>query len=137
MPTEEELSGVQSQHRPPRPSPTSIGNHKLKPQTLMLGDGFDPELSEGSLKPPIFLTSTFVFENAAAGKRFFVDGPAGKPHFDLEAYVVHRLIAAGVGEVEALNLDTYGDEDRFYSFRRATHRGEADYGRQVSLIGLP
>jgi YfiH family protein len=70
-------------------------------------------------------------------QRFFVDGPAGKPHFDLEAYVVHRLIAAGVGEVEALNLDTYGDEDRFYSFRRATHRGEADYGRQVSLIGLP
>jgi copper oxidase (laccase) domain-containing protein len=70
-------------------------------------------------------------------RRFFVEGPAGKPHFDLEAYVVHRLIAAGVGEVEALNLDTYGDEDRFYSFRRATHRGEADYGRQVSLIGLP
>jgi YfiH family protein len=70
-------------------------------------------------------------------RRFFVDGPAGKPHFDLEAYVVHRLIAAGVGEVEALNLDTYADPGRFYSFRRATHRGEADYGRQVSLIGLP
>jgi YfiH family protein len=69
--------------------------------------------------------------------RFFVEGPAGKPHFDLEAYVVHRLIAGGVGEVEALNLDTYADPERFYSFRRATHRGEADYGRQVSLIGLP
>ena len=70
-------------------------------------------------------------------QRFFVKGPAGKPHFDLEAYVVHRLIAGGVGEVEALNLDTYADPERFYSFRRATHRGEADYGRQVSLIGLP
>jgi hypothetical protein len=70
-------------------------------------------------------------------ERFFVDGSAGKPHFDLEAYVVHRLIAAGVGEVEALNLDTYADTDRFYSFRRATHRGEPDYGRQVSLIALP
>jgi YfiH family protein len=70
-------------------------------------------------------------------RRFFIDGPAGKPRFDLEAYVVHRLIAAGVGEVEALNLDTYADEGRFYSFRRATHRGEPDYGRQVSLIGLP
>ena len=57
--------------------------------------------------------------------RFFVEGPAGKPHFDLEAYVVHRLLAAGIGEVEALNLDTYADADRFYSFRRATHRGEA------------
>ncbi|HET9812017.1 MAG TPA: cystathionine gamma-synthase family protein [Sphingomicrobium sp.] len=57
--------------------PTVIGNHKLKPSTLMMGYGFDPELSEGSLKPPIFLTSTFVFENAAAGKRFF-EGITGK-----------------------------------------------------------
>ena len=70
-------------------------------------------------------------------RRFFIEGPAGKPHFDLEAYVVHRLIAAGIGEVEALNLDTYADDDRFFSYRRATHRGEADYGRQLSAIGIP
>jgi YfiH family protein len=69
--------------------------------------------------------------------RFFVSGPAGKPHFNLEDYVVHRLIAAGIGEVEALNLDTYADPDRFFSFRRATHRGEADYGRQLSAIAIP
>ena len=75
-------------------------------------------------------------ETDPANHRFFVDGVAGKPHFDLEAYVVHRLIAAGVGEVEALNLDTYADADRFYSYRRATHRGEADYGRQLSAIAL-
>ena len=68
--------------------------------------------------------------------RFFAEGATGKPHFDLEAYVVHRLIAAGVGEVEALNLDTYADADRFYSYRRARHRGEADYGRQLSAIAL-
>lgn len=48
-----------------------IGGHSLKPSTLMMGHGFDPMLSEGALKPPIFLTSTFAFENAAAGKRFF------------------------------------------------------------------
>jgi copper oxidase (laccase) domain-containing protein len=51
--------------------------------------------------------------------------------------VVHRLIAAGIGEVEALNLDTYADADRFFSFRRATHRGEGDYGRQLSAIAIP
>ena len=68
--------------------------------------------------------------------RFFSQGGASKPHFDLEAYVVHRLEAAGIGQVEALHADTYADADRFYSYRRATHRGEADYGRQVSLIGL-
>jgi YfiH family protein len=68
--------------------------------------------------------------------RFFEPGPAGKPHFDLEAYVVHRLISAGIGEVEALNLDTYSKPDRFYSFRRSTHAGEADYGRQLSAIAI-
>jgi YfiH family protein len=73
----------------------------------------------------------------AGNDRFFATGLAGKPHFDLEAYIVHRLIAAGIGEVEALNLDTYADQDRFYSYRRATHRGEADYGRQISAIALP
>ena len=47
----------------------AIGNHQLHPSTLMMGHGYDPTLSEGSLKPPIFLTSTFVFESAAHGKR--------------------------------------------------------------------
>lgn len=70
-------------------------------------------------------------------ERFFVAETAGKPHFDLEAYVVHRLIAAGIDEIEAVNLDTYADDSRFFSFRRATHRGEADYGRQLSAIAIP
>ena len=61
----------------------------------------------------------------------------GHAQFDLEAYVAHRLAAAGVRTVEAMGLDTYADEDRFYSFRRATHRGEPGYGRQISIIGLP
>ncbi len=43
----------------------------------------------------------------------------------------------GVGTAEALGLDTYADPDRFFSFRRATHRGESDYGRQLSAIALP
>ena len=63
--------------RTPRQSPTKIGNHQLKPATLMMGYGFDPALSEGSLKPPIFLTSTFVFDRAADGKHFF-EGITGK-----------------------------------------------------------
>ena len=70
-------------------------------------------------------------------ERFFVQAPGERPRFDLEGYVVHRLESAGVRQVEPLHLDTYGDSDRFFSFRRATHRGEPDYGRQISLIGLP
>lgn len=80
---------------------------------------------------------TRFLEDDPGNHRFFVEGPAGKPHFDLEAYVVHRLILAGIGEIEALNLDTYGDSERFYSYRRATHRGEKDYGRQLSAIAIP
>jgi methionine-gamma-lyase len=90
LPTEDESSESPLHHRPPRPSPTSIGNHKLKAQTLMLGYGYDPELSEGSLKPPIFLTSTFAFENAAAGKRFF-EGVTGKRPGGAEGLIYSRF----------------------------------------------
>jgi methionine-gamma-lyase len=55
----------------PRPSKTRIGNHVLKPETLMLGYGYDPALSEGAVKPPVFLTSTFVFGSAEEGRDFF------------------------------------------------------------------
>ena len=88
MPNENEISG--SRHRRPRPSTTSIGNHRLKPSTLMMGYGFDPALSEGSLKPPVFLTSTFVFENAAAGKRFF-EGVTGKRPGGAEGLIYSRF----------------------------------------------
>jgi methionine-gamma-lyase len=60
-----------TESRRPKDVETHIGDHKLDPSTLMMGYGFDPALSEGSLKPPIFLTSTFVFDTAAEGKRFF------------------------------------------------------------------
>ncbi|MBD3733828.1 MAG: cystathionine gamma-synthase family protein [Sphingopyxis sp.] len=55
----------------PKTNSKKIGDKELSPATLMMGLGYDPVLSEGSLKPPIFLTSTFAFESAAAGKRFF------------------------------------------------------------------
>ncbi len=71
-----------------------------------------------------------------ANSGFFAPGRAGHRQFDLEGYVAHRLETAGVGAVERLGLDTYPDPARFYSFRRATHRAEATYGRQISLIGL-
>ena len=69
--------------------------------------------------------------------RFFVPRAAGKPHFDLAGYVAARLAAAGVRTIETLGLDTYSDEQRFFSYRRSTHRGQADYGRQLSLIAIP
>ena len=55
----------------PFPSKTHIGNHALHAETLMLNYGYDPQLSEGAVKPPVFLTSTFVFRTAEDGKDFF------------------------------------------------------------------
>lgn len=69
-------------------------------------------------------------------ERFFSPGRAGHHQFDLEGYVAARIAAAGVTRVEAKGIDTYAEPDRFFSFRRATHRGEPGYGRQISLIGL-
>ena len=80
-------------------------------------------------------------ESDPENERFFADGrvvedKGGHYQFDLEAYVVSRLAVAGIGRIEALGLDTYAGEDRFFSYRRATHRDEPSYGRQISIIGL-
>ncbi|PLK27040.1 peptidoglycan editing factor PgeF [Novosphingobium sp. TH158] len=66
----------------------------------------------------------------------FLPGRPGRWQFDLEGYVAARLQSAGIGAIEPLHLDTYADEARFFSYRRATHLGQANYGRQLSLIGL-
>jgi methionine-gamma-lyase len=67
-----------------------IGEHELRPETLMLGYGYDPSLSEGSVKPPVFLTSTFVFQTAEQGRDFF-DYLAGRraPPIDGEPGLIY------------------------------------------------
>jgi copper oxidase (laccase) domain-containing protein len=59
---------------------------------------------------------------------------AGHSMFNLSAYIAERAARAGIGGFEDLDLDTYADEARFFSYRRATHRKEPDYGRLVSII---
>ena len=78
-----------------------------------------------------------VVERDAIYDGFFVRSQrAGHFHFDLPGFICHRLRGAGVGCVVDLALDTYADEARFFSYRRATHRGEPDYGRLVGAIAL-
>jgi methionine-gamma-lyase len=76
--------------RKPKPEVRTIGGRRLSPSTLMMGYGYDPSLSEGSLKPPIFLTSTFVFPDAAAGKRHF-EGITGQRAGGAEGLVYSRF----------------------------------------------
>jgi YfiH family protein len=68
-----------------------------------------------------------LFSETTAGRHAF---------FDLPRFIGRRLEEAGVGEFVDLGLCTYSDEDRFYSYRRSTHRGEPDYGRLISAIAL-
>ncbi|WP_106638546.1 cystathionine gamma-synthase family protein [Allosphingosinicella vermicomposti] len=89
MADESDITGATPRRRP-KPDVIEIGGRKLKPATLMMGHGFDPALSEGALKPPIFLTSTFVFENAAAGKRHF-EGVTGKRPGGADGLVYSRF----------------------------------------------
>ena len=67
---------------------------------------------------------------------FFAYGEVGKWQFDLPAYISKRLKRHGVRHVEDLVFDTYASEKSYYSYRRATHRGEPNYGRQISMIAL-
>jgi methionine-gamma-lyase len=89
MQDENDITGATPRRRP-KASALEIGGRRLKPSTMMMGYGYDPMLSEGSLKPPIFLTSTFVFENAAAGKRHF-EGVTGKRPGGAEGLIYSRF----------------------------------------------
>jgi copper oxidase (laccase) domain-containing protein len=68
--------------------------------------------------------------------RHFAGGRGDRMQFDLPGYVLARLRAAGVGHAEWVRHCTYSDPDRFYSYRRSVHAGEADYGRLLSAIRL-
>ena len=74
---------------------------------------------------------------SAANASFFA--PAARPEhalFDLPRFIITRLAAAGVEQIEDLGRCTYSDPARFFSYRRATHCGESDYGRHISAIAL-
>ncbi len=68
--------------------------------------------------------------------RFFAQGTGDRMQFDLPAFGLHQLRAAGVGHAEWTRHCTYADPDRFYSYRRTTHEREADYGRLIAAITL-
>jgi YfiH family protein len=76
------------------------------------------------------------FEAQGSGRFFRPSARGGHALFDLPGYIAARLAAAGIGRVEDVGLCTYGDAERFFSYRRSTHRDEADYGRHLNAIVL-
>jgi len=99
--------------------------------TAVLG----PMISQASYEVGPTFPAPFLDQNAE-NSRFFI--PSEKPDhfmFDLAGYIVNRLTKAGVNASQTGHC-TYRAEQNFYSYRRATHRDEADYGRQLSAIVL-
>lgn len=92
-----------------------------------------PTIAQPSYEVDAGFRDRFIAQSAE-NARFFQPGAPGHWQFALPGYVAARLAAAGIGAIEDSALDTYADPDRFFSFRRASHRGEASYGRQVALI---
>ena len=87
-------------------------------------------------QPSYEVSDDFRAQFTEADVAFFRAGAPGHWQFDLPGYVGSRLKESRVGQIDVLPRDTYADRAQFYSFRRATHRGEPTYGRQLSLIGL-
>ena len=95
-----------------------------------------PSISQAAYEVgPEFLDS-FLTEDPLYA-RFFAQGQGDKMQFDLPGFGLMRLRGAGIGEATWTRHCTYADEDRFYSFRRTTHRREADYGRLIAAITCP
>ncbi|MEZ5926531.1 MAG: peptidoglycan editing factor PgeF [Hyphomicrobiaceae bacterium] len=92
----------------------------IGPDSFEVGADFEQELLAG-------VPESRAFFHFSAGRR---------SRFDLPGFCRWRLDRAGITGIEVLAVDTYADEQRFFSYRRSTHRKEADYGRQISAIVL-
>jgi hypothetical protein len=96
-----------------------------------------PCIAQSSYEVDASFRDRFLADDAGNTAFLTAAGAPDRWQFDLEAYVVARLRRAGIAQVEGLGLDTYAAPQRFFSFRRATHRSEPSYGRQISLIAPP
>jgi len=105
-----------------------------RPQEIRAALG--PCIAQGSYEVGPEFVAAFAASDADSARFFVASRNAGRPMFDLPGYIARRVEKAGVGAFEDLGLDTYADEERFFSYRRATHRREPDYGRLVSAIAL-
>ena len=93
-----------------------------------------PAISQSAYEVGDEFKETFLKEDETSERFFQQLNEQERPHFDLTGYVAARLQSAGACQVENLELCTYQDTERFFSYRRSCHQDEADYGRQISAI---
>ena len=95
-----------------------------------------PMIRQASYEVGPDLIARFTADDPSSSRFFAAAARNGHALFDLGGYVTARLKRTGIGHVEDLGLCTYADPARFFSYRRTTHRAEADYGRHVNAIAL-
>jgi YfiH family protein len=95
-----------------------------------------PCIAQASYEVQEAFATPFYAQDEESEKFFKSARKAGHLMFDLAGYCAFRLAKAGVQDVSISDLDTYAHEADFFSYRRTTHRGEADYGRQISVIAI-
>ncbi len=95
-----------------------------------------PCISKSSYEVSEDFTAPFLEEDPQSEMFFHSAAKQGHLHFDLAGYCCWRLSRAGLKNITLMDIDTYSNEDEFFSYRRATHRDEPDYGRQISVITI-
>lgn len=114
---------------------TIVAMEKIGARRADIRAALGPSISQANYEVGPDYVANFIAQDAAF-RRFFIPSPRpDHSMFDLRAFTLHRLEAAGI-ECAMTDECTYADEDNFYSYRRATHRKEADYGRQLSAISI-
>jgi polyphenol oxidase len=109
---------------------------RLGAERSQISAALSPMIRQDNYEVGPDLIARFASEDSAS-KRFFRPAARdGHAHFDLGGYIAARLGRAGIRQIEDLGLCTYAEPARFFSFRRTTHRAEADYGRHVNAIAL-
>jgi YfiH family protein len=109
---------------------------KLGADRARIAAAVGPCIAQESYEVGAEFRDRFTVADSANARYFIPSDKQNHFRFDLETYVVRRLGTAGVANVDALHADTYAGSADFFSFRRTTHRGEPNYGRQISAIVL-
>ena len=105
---------------------------RLGAQPGRIAAAIGPAIAQASYE----VDDSFRTDFTEADDRFFCEGRSGHWQFDLAGYVASRLKHCGIKRIDTIAVDTYAETGRCFSYRRATHRGEPTYGRQMSVIGL-
>jgi YfiH family protein len=115
---------------------TIVAMERLGAERQRIVAALGPMIHQASYEVGADLVERFDAADPANGRFFRPSARAGHALFDLPGYIAAHLTAAGIAGIEDLDRCTYAEPERFFSFRRTTHRGEPDYGRHVNAIAF-